>query len=364
MQPDPQLVAAIAAKLLEQVRPAASPAIGALWDGFWNAVGKHKRSKRDIRGTWMRLNRYQFADGRTVATLPAAELGVSFPALYRDWRTSTTTRRGKAPAVGTINRELERLRAVLNWAVEAGLLSHHPLCSIHMEREDSVKQTKIRSEEDFEALLRACAERHYALPTLCLLYYDGGLRRLEGFQTRWADIEAKADGGGLLRLAGRRTKSGKHRLVHLTRRTMVQLGALPRASEWVFANTRIYPNGRKQRYYGQPYNPMYLYRLFQAAVGDSGLEAEEGETITFHTLRHSFAYRARRRWRWPEQVIMRQGGWSTRSAFDRYGISDDEELAEAMVSAEAAIREDSRKPPRPTPLSGDHVSKSIRKVTK
>lgn len=359
---DPSLVRAVAAELLRSVEAPASPLLGDLWSAFWLAVGKGKKSARDIKGTWKRVSAYRFPDGRTLPHVRAAELGVTFPAVYRDWRISTTTRLGGPPETGTINRELERLRAVLNWAVAVGMIPPHPLQSMHMPAENNVKQTKIRDEDDFELLLSACADQHHALPALVLLYFDGGLRRLEGIHAKWADLETKANGGGRLRLIGARTKSGKPRMPHLTRRTMIQLADLPRVSEWVFANVRTYRNGRKGKWFGEPYNPMYLYRCFQAAVVASGLEAEAGEKITFHTLRRSFAYRARRRWKWPEQVIMRQGGWTTRSAFDRYGIVDDEEQDEAMDVAEMAIREDTRRGPQPTPIRSTPVSPSLRLV--
>lgn len=360
---DPLLVQALAAKLLESVQAPASPLLGALWDGFWMAVGKHRKSSRDVKGTWGRVARYPFPDGRTLPQVRANELRVTFPAMYRDWRMGTTTRRLRAPAPGTVNRELERLRAVLNWAVSVGELQPHPLCSMRMAPENNVQETKIRGEEEFEILLQACAEEHHALPALVLLYFDGGLRRLEGMHAKWIDISRKAGGGGTLRLTGRRTKSGKPRPVHLTRRTMLQLDALPRVSEWIFANSWVYKSGKKGRWFGEPYNAMYLYRCFERAVLASGLEPEPGEKITFHTLRRSFAYRARRRWKWPEQVIMRQGGWTTRSAFDRYGIVDDDELDEAMDSAEDAIRDDTRKGPRPSPIGSTTVSPSLRLVT-
>ncbi|MCA1824378.1 MAG: tyrosine-type recombinase/integrase [Frankia sp.] len=358
-QPDPLLVQAVAAKLLEQLGQTSSPLMGAVWAAYWETSGRHCDSARDIRGCWRRLNAYPFTDGRRLDQVRAAELDVMFPARYREWRGATTTRRGKAPMPATVNRELERLRAVLNWAVEAGQLPPHPLQRIRMVAEDNVKETKIGSGEDFESLLRACGDAHDVLPALVLLYFDAGLRRLEGMRARWDELEAKSGGGGRLRLPGRKTKSGKPRYAHLTARTWTEVQALPRISDWVFANTSTEKKHRRHR--GRPYSPGYLYRRFQDAVAASGLQAAEGETITLHTLRHSFAYRARRLWKWSEPVIMRQGGWSTRAAFDRYGIVDDEEQDEAMVAAESALARERRKAPH---RAAPHVPESLPVVTK
>lgn len=357
-EPDPLLVQAVAARLLEQIGQTTSPLMGAVWLGFWEASGRHRKSRRDIAGCWRRLNGHPFPDGRRLDQVRASELDVMFPARYRDWRGRQTTRRGGSPAVATVNRELERLRAVLNWAVEVGQLPHHPLQRIRMVAEDNVRQTKIGTAEEFEALLRACSEAHDALPALVLLYFDGGLRRLEGMRARWDELEPKAGGGGRLRLPGRRTKTGKPRYAHLTARTWTEIQALPRISEWVFANGSALKKHR--RYRGRPYSPGYLYRCFQVAVAASGLEAEAGETITLHTLRHSFAYRARRLWKWSEPVIMRQGGWRTRAAFDRYGIVDDDEQDEAMEVAERALERERRRPPR---RADAHVPESLPLVT-
>ena len=347
---DRDLVEAIAARL-QQGRP--SPLMSALWDGFWGAIGAQHRSSRDTKGQWARLCLFKLPDGRNLAELHASEVSVDFVLAYRDWRLRQITRRDKAPSPATVNRETDRLRAVLNWAAKHRLIDRNPMSAVTALPEDNVKQTKIRSEAEFEQLLRACDEVHPLLRPLCLAYMDAGLRRLEAQRLRWDELEAKDNGGGRARLAGKRTKNKLPRQPHLTIRTFEALMAIPRVSEWVFANARVFAGGRKGRHYGRPYSPFHLHRLFQKAVQLSGLHGVEGESITWHVLRHSFAYRARRLWKWSELVIMAQGGWKTRKAFERYGIVDDDELNEAMVDAEARIAADRialtsepRKPPQ------------------
>lgn len=350
---DPQLVAALAAKLLESAGVSGpSPTMAALWDHFWAARGTGHKSKRDTRGQWTRLCRYRFPDGRSLAEMRASEVPQTFVAQYREWRLNQITRRGKAPRPGTVNRETDRVRAVLNLAVRDRLIVRSPLGSVSSLRENNVRQTKIRSEAEFELLLDACDEVSDVLRPLCLSYMDAGLRRMEAIRLRWDELEAKENGGGRARLAGKRTKSNRPRSPHLTVRTFAALSSLPRVSDWVFANTRIYPGGKKTRFYGRPYSAFHMHRLFQKAVKLSGLIGIESESITFHVLRHSFAYRARRLWRWSELVIMQQGGWRTRAAFERYGIVDDEELDDAMGRAEQSIADEraamrgGRKPPQ------------------
>jgi integrase len=356
---DPSFVEAVARKMLEQVgAQSSSPLMADLWRHFWNSKGSQHASKGDTKGQWTRLNKYRQLDGRTLAELRASEVTSNWVAGYREWRLGRLTRRKKAPAPGTVNRETDRAKAVLNRAVKDRLLQFNPLGAVSPLVENNVKQTKIRSETEFDQLLRACDEIHPDLRALCLAYMDSGLRRLEAIRLRWDELEASENGGGRVRLAGKRTKNKKPRQPRLTMRTFDALHGLPRVSDWVFANTRVYSSGKKSRHYGRPYSAFHMHRCFQKAVELSGLVGVEGESITFHTLRHSFAYRARRLWKWSEAVIMRQGGWLTRKAFERYGIVDDEELDEAMVAAEARIASDerlvreTRKPPKraPAPL--------------
>lgn len=343
--PDPLLVAAVAQQILDSLGRTESPLLGVLWSGFWEQAGRHKKSKKAVANTWARLNKhYRFPDGRCVAEMRAAEMTVGFQPVYRDTRSRQITRLGEPPTIATVNRELQRLRAVLNWAVAAGLIQPHPLCRMRMVPENNVRETKVRTDEEFQVLVRACAEEHYVLPALVLLYFDGGVRRLEGMRARWDELEIKPGGGARLRLSGRRTKTGKPRYAHLTRRTTAALLELPRVSEWVFANTHMHKLLRKPGpFYGKPYSPSYLCECFDRAVVASGLLAAEGEKITLHTLRHSFVYRARRVWRWPERVIMRQSGHTTRSVFDRYGITDEDEVDESMDLAEAAIEAEQKR---------------------
>lgn len=354
--PDPSLVEAVARRMLEQVGATAavekpSPLMAVLWESFWRTRGRHHRAHVDTAGNWKRLCEYPFPDGRRLPEMHAFELTSAWPEDYRDWRSKRFTNRGKPPAAFTINRHLGLARAILNAGVKARLIAYNPVGVVTMDPDGHVRQTVLRSEGEFEKLLKACDEVHPTLRPLCLLYFDSGLRKLEGMRLRWDEIEEKPGGGARLLLAARRKKNKKPHQPHITARTLSAINEMPRASEFVFANLRKYPGGRKSRFYGKPYSKRYIYKKFLEAVTLSGLVGVDGEQIVMHTLRHSFAYRARRTWKWSEVVIMAQGGWRTRKMLERYGITDDDELGEAMAGAEEKIAaeqyllRESRKPP-------------------
>jgi len=235
-----------------------------------------------------------------------------------------STERAKPLKPATVNRHFIVWKRFLNWAVESRRLPSNPLNGLRMEPENNVRQTAIRNEDDFAQLLEACDPWNRAL---CLCYFDGGLRRMEGFGLRRDQLVRKPDGGAVVVLPGAKTKNGKPRMPRLTRRAVEALDALPARGNLYFAR----PDGTKL------YSVRYMYRRFCEAVDKSGLRAVEGERITWHTLRHSFAAVRRSVDHWPETRIMAAGGWLTHAAFDRYGILDDAEMDEAVSQVEERI---------------------------
>ena len=342
--PDPDLVEAVARRMLESVGATAapstekaSPLMAVLWESYWRTRGRKHRAGVDTLGNWKRLCEYTFPDGRKLPEMHALELDSAWPEDYRDWRRTQYTNRDRPPAAFTINRHLALARAILNAGAKARLIAYNPVGVVTMDPDGHVRQTVLRSEGEFERLLKACDEVHPTLRPLCLLYFDSGLRKLEGMRLRWDEIEEKPGGGARLLLAARRKKNKKPHQPHITARALAAINEMPRGSEYVFANLRKYSGGRLTRHYGRPYSKRYVYLKFCQAVALSGLVGVGGEPIVMHTLRHSFAYRARRTWKWSEVVIMAQGGWRTRKMLERYGITDDDELEEAMADAEEKI---------------------------
>ena len=291
----------------------AGPPFARLWERYFREdVKDRRRSARDIA----RIGRHLVAAwGERAAT----SLTTEDAADYREARAQQQTRRRGPPAAQTLDNELSQARRCLNWGVKQKIIPYNPLAGLELVRPDNARKSKLKTEGDLKALLDACDEVNPAghLRALVLVYIDSGLRRMEAINLQWPQLEVwerEAVRFGVVELF--KTKNRKRRRAGLSPRALEAILDLPRVGRHVFANPRT-----KQRY-----NPRWLYRLFERAVVISGLEGVDGETICFHTLRHSFAYLRRVVDKVPERSVMKQGGWVDRKVFHRYGIEDDEEI--------------------------------------
>lgn len=297
----------LALETLQQALGAEKPSspVRDLWPKFGERSRAKLASWRDDLGRWSHNVEPYFG------AIPAETITEQMVEDYRAHRAGQLTRRRKPPTPATVNREIMLLKRILNYSAARRLIRFNPLADTANAPENNIRHTKISGEEQLARLLGHCSP---LLAALVLTLYDTGMRRMEAIGLRWDEIDFETS-----RAVLRHTKNGQPRRPKLTPRVISAIAALPKCSEWIFAN----PETRK------PYHPRYLYELFLRAVRASGLEGIDGEQICFHTFRHSFAYVARRRRRLSEKQIMAMGGWKTRAAFDRYGIVDEEETEEA-----------------------------------
>ena len=316
---------------------------------------RHLDSARDAK----RIGRLLLA---AWADRPCLEITTAVAEDYRDARHQQTTRRGRPPAPATINRELQRARRCLQWAVEQRLLPYNPLATVRMEDEANVRKTKIRTEAELEPILAECDKWLRALVLVCI---DCGFRRMEAVTLEWTQL-------GMVRIKGQPrpvielwdTKAGRtgsidasgRRRVGLTDRTFQAIWDLPRAGKYIFCGRLPgrYRSGREAPLRpGSHVNAGAALRKFQRACARAGFKGADDEPVTLHMLRHSAMYRFRVRDRLPERTVMRQLGQKTRAAYDRYGIGDEHESAEMFETVNANIaaeleRLTGRKPPRGT----------------
>jgi integrase len=192
-----------------------------------------------------------------------------------------------------------------------------------MEPEHNIRHGKLRTEEELQRLLVHCKP---VLRALVLVLWDAGMRKGEVLGLRRDQVFKKANGGAIVELSGDDTKTEDPRHPHLTRRALEALEAIPTKSMFYFSK----PNG-------EIYDARYLYTLFERARDKAGLTTIRGDTITLHSLRHSCKYTMRAHDHAPREVIKRQCGWKTDAAFNRYGDSDDEEVAAHFDVREARL---------------------------
>lgn len=314
----------------------ASPDRGPTFSYVW---GRHFREHARGLGTANDIQRMGHLLCKSWGDRPALSLTTEDAEDYRDMRRSQPTRRGPCPAHQTIDNELSRARACLSWAVDEKILPYNPLAGLRLVKPDNARKTKIGTEEELQRLLE------HADPTmraLILAQIDCGFRRMEVFSLQWSQIIMVPYRGEMRPMVQLwKTKNRRRRRAALSTRTFQAIWALPRhCSRYVFCGRAPgrYRNGREAPPRpGTHLSPDATLRKFQRLALKTGLNTVDDESFTFHMLRHSFAYLMRVRDGVSERTIMQQGGWLTRSAFDRYGIGGEEELAEMYEAVDAAI---------------------------
>ena len=264
--------------------------------------------------------------GRTVAHLAATfgdmlALHITADAIdrYADARITA----GAKPA--TVNRELSVLRRGFKLAVKKQLLPSMPAVTLRSEAGN--EREGFIDPPEFDALLAELRPRDACIADLVEAGYLTLLRRNAARLLTWPmcalDIEAGHVVGGTLQLPGRVLKNKRPLTLPVTGRLLALLDrrwqARVAASPFVFhRNARPVGHGR-------------FDRIWAEATTTAGLAG-----LVLHDLRRSGA-RTLIRAGVPEDVVMKLGGWKTRSMLTRYNVTSTDDLAEAQAKLDAAI---------------------------
>ena len=226
---------------------------------------------------------------------------------YRDVRLQETTLRGGAPSPATLDREVELLKRMLNYAARSQVIKHNPVGHVRLMRRPNTRDV-VLTQAEFEAVYAAAEE---PLKPILLVGYETGMRLDEVLGLKWSRVDLKT---GQFRLLAEDLKEKKARIVVLTGRIVEALKALPRSLDGhVFINPETGTRWKDIR------------KIWRRALNGAGIEKD----VHFHDLRRSFATNARRRGI-PESVVMQMTGHRTRSVFDRYNIVDEGDLEAAV----------------------------------
>ena len=249
---------------------------------------------------------------RVLGQRVAAELTVKDVDEYRTTRFGEKTVRGKPPAPASLDREVELLKRMLNYAVACDSLKSNPIAAVKLLRKPNVRRS-VLDDQAFGKLFDAADP---TLQPILLVAYDTGMRLREVLDLRWSQLDLKQ---GFAKLAAEDTKTEEPRTVFLTARVREALGSLPRflKSGFVFTNPET----------GKSWND--IRKMFHRALKAAGLAG-----VWFHDLRRSFVTNARRRGV-PESVVMKMSGHRTRAVFDRYNIIEEDDVREAIKRIEA-----------------------------
>jgi len=222
-------------------------------------------------------------------------------------------------ARATVQREIACLRRMFRLGIQAGKvmrLPHFPAIQI-----DNVRKGFFERAE-FERLRAELPL--YLQPVVTVAYWTGWRRgELLGLEWRQVDLEA-----GTVRLDPGTTKNKQGRLVYLPPE------ALDVLRKWRAATTSIEREQSRiiTRVFHRAGKPIGGYfKAWRSAARRAGLEGR-----TLHDFRRTAA-RNYVRSGVPERVAMSILGHKTRSIFDRYNITNENDLREAAVRV-AALR--------------------------
>jgi integrase len=231
---------------------------------------------------------------------------------------------GLKPAA--VNRELAALRRMFKLAVRSKVLPHAPYVAM-LDESENVREGFVEPAE-FEAV---CAH----LPTdvqdaarfaYTMCWRIGAVRALE-----WRDVDLKA---GTLQLRASSAKNKRAKTLPLTGDVLALLERRSADRDLAVPFVFTHQGRRLGRF----------RKSWQHAATAAGLGG-----LVFHDLRRSAARNAIRAGV-PERVVMDLGGWKTRSVFDRYNVTSEQDLADALDRTSRYLAERSVQAPKVRPL--------------
>jgi integrase len=221
--------------------------------------------------------------------------------LIENWRKGQIEAGKKAK---TINRDVQRLQALLSKAVDWGVLDRHPFHRLKPLKTDRTGRVRYLSEEEEITLRTALARRDEALrqararfnawrvarrrkplplrgepyadhlTPIVMVAMNTGLRRNELFQLRWEDIDLKAK---WLVVHGETAKNGQTRRLPLNAEAQSTLTAW--RSQTAVEELRVFPGAGEDHL-------KRVDRAWRRVRTNAGLR-----DFRFHDLRHHFASR-------------------------------------------------------------------------
>jgi integrase len=144
---------------------------------------------------------------------------------YKVARSSTNTRKGRLPAIASVNRELERMRAILNFAVRQGIITINPFNQGEplIVKSAETSRGRLLSFEEEKRLLAECKGRRSYLRPLIIAAIDTGLRKGELLKLVWADIDMEAH---IIQIRAKNSKTNRPREVAMTNRLLAEFKKL------------------------------------------------------------------------------------------------------------------------------------------
>ncbi len=264
---------------------------------------KRRKSIGAVKGRWKNHLAPFFTK------LPADNLDTNMVGRY------CSKREAEGASGPTINRELAVLKRAFKLAMKTTppKVQRVPIMPSYRE---SPPCRGFLADAQYTPLATECGKVGLWLRALLTTAYSFAFRKGELLSMRVRQIDLAT---GTIRLEAGTTKNGEGRVVKMTREVQTLLTACvigKQPDDHVFTRE----NGK----------PVEGFRkIWKTVCTRAGVP-----TLKIHDLRRSGA-RNMRRLGVSEGVIMRIGGWKTRSVFDRYNIVDEADLADAASRLDA-----------------------------
>lgn len=339
-------------RLLALLAPETHPAAPSLNCAYWLFSLAHEHTP-----SWKEHRNRLLPSLRGMGTILAPDITPLAWTRHVAVRRREEQRGGGNPCAHTLNIELGRLKGLLDWSAESGIIAFNPLRPAKYTRTVSRRETALKP-ADIDRLLESAAEvrdrrredydddgsRAAMLRALILCWFDSMLRFDEGRHLRRDLIEP--NGNYPVNRAETKTEAGV-RTVTLTPRTLEAIRAVPvhPATNYVFVNMA------KGTLIGQ----QTVRGWFRWACEHGRLDARAAprdKRIVPHMLRHAGATAADAQGASPTALQVTLGHANFRSV-ERYLHRDHaasaRHIAEKIVEATQPLRRGPRKAIRRRP---------------
>lgn len=199
---------------------------------------------------------------------------------YASWKKREAKKQGREVAASTINQRIGAVRTMLNWAVQQGRLSQHPLARWQPLRGPKLRQRTALKRFEVAKLLQ---ESPPELADVWRFFLGTGLRNGELTALEWLDVDWDAPA---IHVRGETSKSGRDHTIPLNddlvavlrRQRQRRPPLLAKARDPHLADRLVFLTSR-----GGPWRGM-LSRRLKPCLRAAGL----AESVDVHTLRHTF----------------------------------------------------------------------------
>jgi integrase len=200
--------------------------------------------------------------------------------------------------IASVNRELQLLRAIFNFAKSDKLIVESPFDRSKdiISASAEVERDRVLSHAEEMRLLAACVDKREHLRPLVITAVDTGMRKGELLKLQWKDVDLFA---GTINVQATNTKTEKARTIGMTARVRAELKRL-----W-----EISPKDETEIVFGITDN---FKRSFGTACREAGIE-----NLRFHDLRHTCITRLIRAGV-PHSEAMKISGHREIKTFQRY----------------------------------------------